>query len=38
MQNLRNEEDLAAGIAADRGVVAVPVFPKREIVLIEEPH
>lgn len=38
MENLRNQENLAAGKAADRSVVAIPVFLEREMVLVEEPH
>ena len=38
VKHLGDQEDLAARKAADRRVVAVPVFPDREVVLVEKPH
>ena len=38
VQDLGNQKDLPTGAAADGGVVPVPVFLKREVVLVKRPH
>lgn len=38
VQDLGDEEHLSTGKAADRGVIAIPVFPQGKIVLVEKSH
>jgi hypothetical protein len=38
MQDCRDDKDLAAGGAGNRGVVAIPVFEVSEVVLVQITH